>query len=335
MRASRLLSILLLLQARGRMTAEALASEFEVSVRTIYRDVDQLSAADVPIYADRGPSGGFQLLDGYRTRLTGLSPAEAETLSLAGLPGPAAQLGLADLLTAAQLKLSAALPERARANAGRVAARFHLDPVGWFRSADDAKLLPAIANAVWNEKCLDVHYRRAEGAVERRLEPLGLVLKAGIWYLVAQVGEQPRTYRVSNIIDLAVTEQSFERPENFDLARFWVTSSRAFETSVYQASATLRLTARGLVRLDLLGSRVAEAAAASATPADSDGWISVTIPIESTERAASDLIALGADAEVVEPAELRERLAMTVQALARLYAPKQLTERRPRPRKRR
>ena len=272
MRASRLLSILLLLQARGRMTAEALASEFEVSVRTIYRDVDQLSAADVPIYADRGPSGGFQLLDGYRTKLTGLSPAEPETLSLAGLPGPAAQLGLADVLTAAQLKLSAALPERARANAGRVAARFHLDPVGWFRSADDAKLLPTIANAVWNEKCLDVRYRRPEGAVERQLQPLGLVLKAGVWYLVAQVGDQPRTYRVSNIIDLAVTEESFER-----------------------------------------------AAAETATPPDADGWLSVTIPIESIDRAASGLIALGADAEVVEPPELRERLVTTVQELVRLY----------------
>jgi len=335
MRASRLLSILLLLQARGRMTAEALASEFEVSVRTIYRDVDQLSAADVPIYADRGPSGGFQLLDGYRTRLTGLSPAEAETLSLAGLPGPAAQLGLADVLTAAQLKLSAALPERARANAGRIAARFHLDPVGWFRSADEAKLLPTIANAVWSEKCLDVHYRRAEGAVERRLQPLGLVLKAGVWYLVAQVGDQPRTYRVSNIIDLAVTEESFERLKDFDLTRFWVTSSRAFEVSVYHSSATLRVTARGLAKLGVLGSLVAQAAAETATPADADGWISVTIPIESVERAASGLIALGADAEVVEPAELRERLAATVQDLVRLYAPAQPTGRRPRQRKRR
>src|SRR5260370_21862110 len=165
MRASRLLSILLLLQARGRMTAEALASEFEVSVRTIYRDVDQLSAADVPIYADRGPSGGFQLLDGYRTKLTRLSPAEAETLSLAGLPGPAPQLGLADVLPAAQLELSAALPERARANAGRVAVRFHLDPVGWFRSADDAKLLPQISSAVGNDRSPAVGYRRADAAV--------------------------------------------------------------------------------------------------------------------------------------------------------------------------
>jgi predicted DNA-binding transcriptional regulator YafY len=224
--------------------------------------------------------------------------------------------------------LSAALPERARANAGRVAARFHLDPVGWFRSADDARLLPTIANAVWNEKCLDVHYRRAEGAVERRLQPLGLVLKAGVWYLVAQVGDQPRTYRVSNIIDLAVTEESFKRPKDFDLARFWVTSSRAFETSVYHSNATLRVTARGLARLDVLGSAVARAAAETATPPDAEGWLSVTIPIESIDRAASGLIALGADAEVVEPSELRERLVTTVQELVRLYAPTQPTERR-------
>jgi len=226
------------------------------------------------------------------------------------------------------------LPERSRANAGRVAARFHLDPVGWFRGADDARLLPAIANAVWNEKCLDVHYRRAEGAVERRLQPLGLVLKAGIWYLVAQVGDQARTYRVSNFIDLAVTEESFERRKDFDLARFWVTSSRAFETSVYHSNATLRVTARGLARLDVLGSRVAQAAAETATPVDAGGWISVTIPIESVERAATSLIAIGADVEVVEPPELRARLVAMVQELVRLYAPMPPTERRPRQHKR-
>src|SRR5579863_6357127 len=159
MRASRLLSILMLLQTRGRMTAEALAREFEVSIRTIYRDIDELSAADVPVYADRGPSGGFALLDGYRTKLTGLSPTEAATLFLAGLPGPAAELGLADILTTAQLKLTAALPEGARATAKRVSARFHLDPVGWFRGSEDARLLPLIANAVWNEQCIDIHYQ--------------------------------------------------------------------------------------------------------------------------------------------------------------------------------
>jgi len=179
MRASRLLSILMVLQTRGRVTAEALAAEFEVSVRTIYRDIEELSAADVPVYADRGPNGGFQLLDGYRTKLTGLSPAEAETLFLAGLPGPAAELGLADVLTAAQLKLTAALPERVRATANRVAARFHLDPVGWFRSADDAGLLPAIASAVWNETCLAIRYKRQTGQPVSRKTPAAPFLTRG------------------------------------------------------------------------------------------------------------------------------------------------------------
>src|ERR1700754_4948635 len=131
MLASRLLSILMLLQTRGRMSATDLAREFEVSVRTIHRDIDQLSAAGVPVYAERGRSGGFALMDGYRTKLTGMTQPEAETLFLAGLPGPAAQLGLADLLGAARLKLLAALPANVQPNAERIAARFHLDPAGW------------------------------------------------------------------------------------------------------------------------------------------------------------------------------------------------------------
>src|SRR5687768_4265913 len=127
MRASRLLSILLLLQTRGRMSAQALADEFEVSVRTIYRDIDDLSAAGVPVYAERGRAGGFQLLDGYRTRLTGMTQQEVEALMLSGLPGPAAELGLGQAMAAAQLKLIAALPNERREEAGRIAARFHLD----------------------------------------------------------------------------------------------------------------------------------------------------------------------------------------------------------------
>ena len=321
MRASRLLSILMVLQTRGRVTAEALAAEFEVSVRTIYRDIEELSAADVPVYADRGPNGGFQLLDGYRTKLTGLSPAEAETLFLAGLPGPAAELGLADVLTAAQLKLTAALPERARATANRVAARFHLDPVGWFRSADEARLLPAIAKAVWNETCLDVRYnRRGAGSVMRKLQPLGLVLKAGIWYLVARTGDQPRTYRVSNILEMSVRDERFERPKDFDLVRFWTMSSRAYEVGLYRSEAVLRVSPNGMPKLDQLGSVVTQAAAETAAPPDRDGWVRVVIPIESIDQAAADLIRLGTDAEVLEPADLRRRIAATAQGLSTLYA---------------
>jgi predicted DNA-binding transcriptional regulator YafY len=333
MRASRLLSILMVLQTRGRVTAEALAAEFEVSVRTIYRDIEELSAADVPVYADRGPNGGFQLLDGYRTKLTGLSPAEAETLFLAGLPGPAAELGLADVLTAAQLKLTAALPERARTTANRVAARFHLDPVGWFRSAEEARLLPAIAQAVWNETCLEIRYsRRGAGPVTRKLQPLGLVLKAGIWYLVARASDQPRTYRVSNILEMAVSDERFERPKDFDLVRFWTMSSRAYEVGLYRSEAVLRVSPSGMPKLDLLGSVVAHAAAETVTPPDRDGWLRVVIPIESIDQAAADLIRLGTDAEVLEPPELRRRIAEIARALSQLYRKRRATARARSPR---
>jgi predicted DNA-binding transcriptional regulator YafY len=148
MLASRLLSILMLLQTRGRMSATELAAKFEVSVRTIHRDIDQLSAAGVPVYADRGCKGGFQLRDGYRTKLTGLTQSEAEALFLAGVPGPAAQLGLADVLSAARLKLTAALPANMQPNVERVASRFHLDPVAWFPGTEPLAALKSVARAV-------------------------------------------------------------------------------------------------------------------------------------------------------------------------------------------
>jgi predicted DNA-binding transcriptional regulator YafY len=309
MRGSRLLSILMILQTRGRTTAEALAAQFEVSVRTIYRDIDQLSAADVPVYADRGPGGGFQLLDGYRTRLTGLSPAEAETLFLAGLPGPAAELGLADAMATAQLKLTAALPERTRAGARRIAARFHLDPVDWFHGAEAARLLPALAKAVWNETTIDIRYRRGQGSVARQLKPLGLVLKAGTWYCVAAVGEQTRTYRVAHILELVPTGDGFERPKDFDLVRYWTASTRAYEVGIYRSHATLRVSPIGLERLEPLGAAVQQAAQQSAEPMGADEWVKVTIPIESVEQAALDLLRLGSEGEVLKPLALRRRIA--------------------------
>src|SRR5215468_4881656 len=156
MRASRLLSLLLLLQARGRMTAGQLAEELEVSVRTIYRDVDSLHSAGVPLYGEAGPEGGYQLLNGYRTRLTGLTEAEAESLFLAGLPGPAAELGLGAVVAAAQLKLMAALPAELRDRAGRISGRFHLDAPSWYRHADEAPHLAAVADAVWDERVIEV-----------------------------------------------------------------------------------------------------------------------------------------------------------------------------------
>lgn len=318
MRASRLLSILLMLQTRGRLTAEALAATFEVSVRTIYRDIEQLSAANVPVYADRGPGGGFQLLDGFRTKLTGLTESEAETLFVAGLPGPASQMGLADQLLSAQLKLTAALPERNRAGTWRIAQRFHLDPVDWFKTAASARLLPEIARALWSDSVVEIVYQRMDRRVTRRLKPLGLVLKAGTWYLVAEVSQQLRTYRISNIVELAVTQERFARPKDFDLAHFWTESSRAYEVGLYRDKAMLRLSPRGFSRLEQLGAAIIEAAGESAQPADRDGWRQVEIPIESVEQAASDFFRLGAEVEVLKPRELRRRLASAARAMAKL-----------------
>lgn len=238
---------------------------------------------------------------------------------LAGLPGPAGELGLADVLTTAQLKLTAALPQGARETADRISARFHLDPVGWFRTAEDARLLPVIANAVWNETCLEIRYKRYAGVVGRKLRPLGLVLKGGVWYLVAQIAEQPRTYRVSNILDLSVTDEHFERPTNFDLVRFWTTASRAYEVGLYRGKAVLRVSPRGMTKWELFGSAVAQAAAETAGPPGADGWVRVVIPIESVDQAAADLMRLGTDAEVFEPAELRHRIAEAARELSRRY----------------
>jgi predicted DNA-binding transcriptional regulator YafY len=320
MRASRLLSILLMLQTRGRLTAESLATTFEVSVRTVYRDIEQLSAAGIPVYADRGPGGGFELLDGFRTKLTGLTENEAETLFLSGLPGPATQLGVADQLLSAQLKLSAALPEKSRAGAQKIAQRFHLDPVDWFKSPDQARLLPALAHAVWSETEIEIAYRRDTAVATRRLRPLGLVLKAGTWYVVAERGGERRTYRVSNIQTLTATGERFSRPRDFDLVRYWAESSRAFEVGLYREQAVLRASPRGLRRLERLGATVVEAARDSAGVPDADGWVHVTIPVESFDQAAIDLLLLGTEAEVLKPRELRRRVAAAARAMAKLNA---------------
>src|ERR671918_2376332 len=177
MRASRLVSLLLLLQTRGQLTAAELARELEVSVRSIHRDVEALSEAGVPIYAERGPHGGIRLVDGYRTRLTGMTPDEAEALFLSGLPGPAAELGLGTVMTAARLKVLAALPAEMRSRASRLVERFHLDAAGWFRGAEAVPHLGTLAEAVWESKALEIRYRRGDRIVDRRIDPVGLVLK--------------------------------------------------------------------------------------------------------------------------------------------------------------
>jgi predicted DNA-binding transcriptional regulator YafY len=319
MRASRRLSLLMLLQSRGRVSAQALAQALEVSVRTIHRDVDELSAAGVPIWADRGRLGGFQLQPGWRTRVDGLTAPEAQAMFLGGLPGPAAELGLGEAMASAQLKLLAALPDGWREDARRVSARFHLDPIDWYRGPSATDHLPAIAQAVWSERRVVMRYESWKGEVSRRVDPLGLVLKAGIWYLAARAGNGVRTYRLSNILELDVTDESFERPPGFDLADWWLASTRRFEKELAVDTAQLRVSASGLKALRDLGAAVAQAAEASASAADEAGWRRVTIPIESIPHAAREVLRLGAQAEVLKPAALRRELLERLEVIAAFY----------------
>lgn len=307
MRASRLLSILILLQLRGRMTAEALAEEFEVSIRTVYRDVDALSAAGVPVYGDRGPGGGFQLLDGYRTRLTGLAADEAEAMFMIGMPGPAAALGLGAAAARAGGKLLASLSPPVSEGAGRIGTRFHFDSVHWYHADEAVPFLPAIARAVLDQHIVEMTYESWSGVRDWRVEPLGLVLKAGAWYLVARARRGVQTFRVSNIRSQQVTADRFERPADFDLPVWWAASLERFESELRPARASIRLSALGRRRLAEQGAYAAEAVAAAGTP-DEEGWAVVSLPIETVDKAALTLLGLGPEVRVIEPMGLRVAL---------------------------
>jgi predicted DNA-binding transcriptional regulator YafY len=322
MRAGRLVSLLLLLQTRGRMTAQALADELEVSVRTVYRDVESLSSSGVPIYADRGPAGGYQLLDGYRTRLTGLTTAEAGTLFLAGMPDAAAELGLGSVLAAAELKLRASLPGELAEQADRVRGRFHLDAPGWFRADEPTPHLATVADAVWRERMVQVRYRRwkAPREVTRTLHPLGVVLKAGRWYLVASTEARTTAYRVANVLEASVLDSPAVRPADFDLAAYWAEWTDRYERSVYTMTATVRMTVAALEMMAFVfPPGMSRAAKESAGPPDEDGWLVTTVPIESLKHGHIELLKLGADAEVLAPPQLRERFASTTRGLAEIY----------------
>ena len=307
MRASRLVQLLLLLQARGRVTAAVLATELEVSERTIHRDVDALSAAGVPIYAERGPHGGIQLVDGYRTRLTGLTGDEAEALFLSGLPGPAAELGLGTVVAAARLKVLASLPSELRARASRLVERFHLDAAGWFQAGESVPHLAAVADAVWESRRLRIRYRRGDAGVARVIDPLGLVLKAGIWYVVAISDGDVRTYRARRILDAQQTGETFVRPAGFDLAEHWTASIAAYESSTPRVTVTVRVDPEALgVLADVVGERALRRAE-RLDGSDADGWYRLRIDVDWPDEVPGRLLAVGGRLEVLDPPQVRER----------------------------
>jgi predicted DNA-binding transcriptional regulator YafY len=319
MRASRLVSLLLLLQTRGGLTAAALADALEVSVRTVHRDVEALAEAGVPIYAERGPHGGIRLVGGYRTRLTGMTEDEAEAMFLSGVPGPAGELGLGTVVAAARLKVLAALPPELRSRASRLSQRFHLDAPGWFTPSEATPWLAALAAAVWEDRIVLMTYDRGDKVVERVVEPLGLVLKGGTWYLVARTDGQVRTYRVARVTSLEVQRERFERSDSFDLAAFWAESTVAFEQAIERVSVRLRIRpGHEWVVGSVLGAATG-ATLETLQEHDPDGWVRARVSMDQPEEAHFRLLGLGAIAEVLDPPDLRERLAAEAAAVLGRY----------------
>ncbi|MFE2422305.1 helix-turn-helix transcriptional regulator [Streptomyces hokutonensis] len=328
MRAARLIKMVLLLQSRPSMTAAELARELEVSERTVTRDAQALSEAGVPVYAERGRAGGYRLVGGYRTRLTGLARSEAEALFLSGVPGALREMGLEDAASAARLKVSAALLP-SLSDASRTASqRFHLDAPSWFTDPKTPELLPAVADAVWDDRRVVARYRRGDSDVERELEPYGLVLKAGVWYLCARVADHDsfRVYRIDRFtaVDPAPSDERFTRREDFDLPAFWEDRAEQFARSILRAEVVVRVSPEGARRLPYAVDPTAARDAlelAAAPDGEGGGWVTVTLPVESEEVAHGQLAGLGPEVEVLAPASLRARFAHDATRLGALYRP--------------
>jgi len=300
-RADRLISTLLLLQVHGRLTARALAERLEISERTVLRDMEALSAAGVPVVADRGPGGGWRLLDGYQTKLTGLTAGEIQALFFSHPPQLLAGLGLGAAADAAWLKLLAALPAASQRQAERARRSVLIDPRGWKESQSIASL-PVLLDALWRARRVRFVYEPASGeATERLVDPLGVVARGSIWYLVASREGELRTYRVSRIRDAAVDEQESVVPDNFDLAAYWESSSAEFRERLPRYYATFLVAPEVMRWVRYRGWRLEE-------EREDGNRLRIRVRFDAEEEGLQFALSFGADVEVLEPVELRRRV---------------------------
>jgi len=322
MRADRLLSLLMLLQARGRMPAQALADELETSTRTIYRDVEALSMAGIPVYAERGRAGGIALLERFQTTLTGLTENEVRALFMLSIPGPLADLGVGQELKAALRKLSAALPDSRRAAEDFSRQRIHLDSTWWFQGHAPVPYLDVIQQAVWEDRRLELVVRMGypvNDQAERQVDPYGLVAKAGVWYLVAEGHGRFRPYRLSHILEARLLPGGFERRAEFDLVAFWQAWCADYEQNRPTYPVTVRVAPHLIPLLPLyFGDRV-RPLIAEAAPPDAGGWITLTLVFERLELARERILGLGSAVEVIAPEPLRQSVIDFARQIVAFY----------------
>jgi predicted DNA-binding transcriptional regulator YafY len=324
MRADRLLSILLLLQARGprKLTAQALARELEVSERTIYRDIDALSTAGVPVYGEAGPAGGYALLDSYRTTLTGLTGDETRALFMLSIPDALSELGVGQQLRSALLKLSAALPDARRGDEERVRQRFYLDSAWWRQGEEPVPHLSTIQQAVWQDRRVWLDYRIEPLGIDitQQVDPYALVVKAGVWHLVAAVEVTLRVFRLAALSQVRLAAEGFQRPPDFDLEAFWRGWCSEQEQGRDRFMAVVRVAphfAPELIRR--MGEQARRSLAAGSVGAA--GWTTVSLPFESLEAARERILSFGGGVEVLEPPALRWSVQDFAQQIVALYNP--------------
>src|SRR4051812_13319130 len=316
MKSDRLLSVLLLMQARGRMTERELAERLEVSQRTIHRDLEALSASRVPVMALRGSQGGWELEKGWRTQVPGLDEAELRALLMAQ-PRVLGHSRLAAAAESALNKLMAALPGPMREQAAAMRERLHVDPTGWWESGEDLSMLSIVQDAVARERQLAFDYVRGDGQRSARsVDPLGLVAKGTSWYMVARGPSGLRTFRVSRMTGATVLASGFERPAKFELAAYWARTTAELEGRRKRFSVVLALAP---VAVQMIATRC------PTSPVDlpkragvlPDGWLTVRAEFDDEEFARFVVLGLGTRARAIEPAEFRRAIQKEASAVAR------------------
>jgi len=313
-KADRLLSILLLLQNQGKMTTRELAERLEVAARTVCRDMEALSAAGVPVYAERGPHGGWTLTEGYRTKLTGMRPQEVMALLLNKPTGLLHDLGIGSDFEQAFQKLVAASPDHLRRYAEELQSRLHIDGNAWFKALESYPFLAVVQEAVWSCRKLRMKYPLPRGPYEGIVEPLGLVAKRNVWYFVARAGGEPAFFRVSRLEEAQLLDETFERPAGFDLAAYWEQASEAYVSGRLEYRLVARLREDALLALP-----PGQQARLITTRPEPGGWLEAELEFRSYDAALAAMLSLGDRAEVLEPVQLRAGLLAAAQRVAALY----------------
>ncbi|WP_053374124.1 helix-turn-helix transcriptional regulator [Paenibacillus sp. FJAT-27812] len=311
MRAGRLIAIVLLMQNNGKMTSKALAEKLEVSERTIIRDMESLSEAGVPVYAERGQHGGWVLSEGYRTNLTGMHTDELVSVLVASHSALLGDLGIEGQYDAAVQKLLAASPAEVSKGAALARQKIHIDGAGWHQMQELMPLLSVAQEAVWEERLLRLRYQREDGEAERIIRPLGLVAKRSVWYLVGEIEGEMRTYRISRLLGAEVLAERFERPSDFDLAAYWEQSVGEFKQRLPQYPAKVNVLESVLTRL----SKERYVKIIESQPSGQEGWLTAAVEFQGLESACEIILSYGSRIVAIEPAELRSRVMEEARAI--------------------